>query len=245
MRIIPAIDLHDGKCVRLYQGDFDKVTEYSDDPMSVVRNYEALAVDDLHVVDLDGARTGTQENAAIVRRICAETDLTVQLGGGIRGVDDVIRWFGNGVSRCVIGSLAVSEPDTVAAMIAEHGPDRIVVALDIGVDNGTPVVATHGWAKSSGLSVWDCLDRFAGQGLLHVLCTDISRDGAMAGPNIEMYSEVMRRYPNLQLQASGGVRDINDIEALARQGVPAAITGRALLDGKILAAEVEEFLQSA
>lgn len=245
MRVIPAIDLHEGQCVRLYKGDFDRVTVYSNDPLSIARGYEAQAFEDLHIVDLDGARTGAQQNAAIVQRMCAEIDLTVQLGGGIRSEDDVRRWLDNGVERCVIGSLALSEPGIVTGMLTEYGNDRIVVALDVSIENSTPVVATHGWAKSSGLSLWDCLDRYVGCGLLHVLCTDISRDGAMAGPNTLLYSEVMRRYPLLQLQASGGVRGIADLEALADGGIPAAITGKALLDGKIVAAEVASFLQSA
>ena len=172
-------------------------------------------------------------------------EITVQLGGGIRARDDVRQWFARGVARCVIGSLALSDPDVVTSMIAEHGADRLVIALDIGFENEMPIVATHGWAKSSGMSLWDCLDRFVDAGLLHLLCTDISRDGAMVGPNVPLYTDVMRRFPDLLLQASGGVRDIADISALADVGVPAAITGKALLDGKILPAEVESFRRSA
>ena len=245
MKIIPAIDLHDGKCVRLYKGDFGKVTHYSDQPLEIARTYAALSVDDLHVVDLDGARTGSQQNARVVRQICTETPLAVQLGGGIRDSARVKYWLENGVTRGVVGSVAVMEPERVAAWFDEFGPDRIVLALDVTLDEGDPVLATHGWTQSSGLSLWDQLDRYSQLGAQHLLCTDISRDGAMSGPNVELYAEILRRYPDMRLQASGGVRDIADIARLKEIGVPAAITGKAMLDGKISAAEVDSFLQSA
>lgn len=245
MRVIPAIDLHEGNCVRLYKGDFDKVTVYSDQPLEVAKSYAALNVDDLHIVDLDGARTGSQQNARVVRRLCEETQLSVQLGGGIRNADAVRHWLENGVSRCVVGSVAVTEREQVAAWFGEFGADRIVLALDVTIDTAGPVLATHGWTKSSGVSLWELIDHYAEKGAKHLLCTDISRDGAMSGPNFDLYADVMSRYPDILLQASGGVRDIGDIERLRDSGVPAAITGKALLDGKITAAEVNSFLQSA
>ena len=245
MKIIPAIDLHEGKCVRLYKGDFDKVTHYSDQPLEIARAYAALRVDDLHIVDLDGARTGSQQNARVVRELCAETPLTVQLGGGIRDSDRVRYWLENGVARCVVGSVAVEEPERVAAWIGEFGTDRIVLALDVTIEEQGPILATQGWTTSTGVSLWDLLDRYSTLGAKHLLCTDIGRDGAMSGPNFDLYAEALRRYPDLRLQASGGVRDIGDIGRLRNIGVPAAITGKALLDGKISAPEVESFLRSA
>jgi phosphoribosylformimino-5-aminoimidazole carboxamide ribotide isomerase len=245
LKIIPAIDLHDGKCVRLYKGDFDKVTHYSDQPLEIARAYAALRVDDLHIVDLDGARTGSQQNARVVRELCAETPLTVQLGGGIRDSDRVRYWLENGVARCVVGSVAVEEPERVAAWIGEFGTDRIVLALDVTIEEQGPILATQGWTTSTGVSLWDLLDRYSTLGAKHLLCTDIGRDGAMSGPNFDLYAEALRRYPDLRLQASGGVRDIGDIGRLRNIGVPAAITGKALLDGKISAPEVESFLRSA
>ena len=244
MRIIPAIDLHGGKCVRLYKGDFDKVTEYSDDPLAVARKFSAFQVRDLHIVDLDGARSGSQQNQGIVASLCAITDLSVQLGGGIRDVNIVTGWLQQGVSRCVIGSLAVTQPDLVAEWISKFGADRIVAALDVSIDETGPVLATHGWTRSSGFSLWDCIDGLADAGMEHLLCTDISRDGAMAGPNFGLYAEIVRRFPKIRLQASGGVRDATDLERLRDLGIPAAITGKALLDGRISATEVASFLQS-
>jgi phosphoribosylformimino-5-aminoimidazole carboxamide ribotide isomerase len=245
VKIIPAIDLHDGNCVRLYKGDFDKVTHYSDQPLEIARRYAALSVDDMHIVDLDGARTGSQQNARVVRELCAATPLAVQLGGGIRDGDRVRYWLDNGVARCVVGSIAVAEPERVAGWIDEFGPDRIVLALDVTIEDQGPMPATHGWTESTGVSLWDLMDRYTTIGAKHLLCTDISRDGAMSGPNVDLYAEILQRYPDICLQASGGVRDIGDILRLKEVGLPAAITGKAILDGKISAAEVESFLRSA
>jgi len=244
VKIIPAIDLQGGKCVRLYKGDFARVTKYSDDPVAIARQFSDLLVHDLHIVDLDGARTGSQENQALVGELCASTDLGVQLGGGIRDVDTLTEWLRRGVARCVIGSIAVTDPELVAEWMAEFGAGRIVVALDVSIDENGPVVATHGWTRSSGATLWDCIDGLAEAGMEHLLCTDISRDGAMVGPNFELYADIVRRYPQLGLQASGGVRDAADLERLRDLGIPAAISGKALLDGRISAAEVATFLQS-
>ncbi len=246
MRVIPAIDLRGGRCVRLFQGNFARETEYSRDPAGVAARYAELGVRDLHLVDLDGAQHGLQRNAAIVRRIAAESPLAVQLGGGIRDRDTVARWFEAGVDRCVIGSLAATEAQTVAEWIREFGPERIVLAADVRVgDDRTPLLTTHGWERTSHVTLWDCLARFADVGLRHALCTDVSRDGAMSGPNVDLYGAIVDRFGTLELQASGGVRGIDDLEALRAAGAAAAVTGRALLDGKLSRAEVRTFLQSA
>ena len=245
MKIIPAIDLKDGKCVRLFKGEFEKTTEYSSDPAGIGRRFSALAVHDLHVVDLDGARSGQQSNQRIVAEIAANSDLEVQLGGGIRERNDVSRWLNAGVSRCVVGSVAINQPETVISWIEEFGRERIVLALDVRLeDSGMPMLTTHGWTEATGITLWECIDRYLDIGAQHVLCTDVARDGAMAGPNFELYSEILRRYPDLQLQASGGVRQIDDLKQLRSAGVPAAITGRALLDGEISEAEVASFRQN-
>lgn len=246
MKVIPAIDLHNGKCVRLLKGDFDKTTEYSDDPAAVARQFAELQAKDLHIVDLDGARSGTQENHAIVAAIANESVLDVQVGGGIRDKETLSKWLDAGVARCVIGSLAVTEPDAVKSWIVRFGSDKIVLALDVKIDEaGVPMIATHGWTRTSGTSVYECIDDYRSLGLRHVLCTDVSRDGAMVGPNLSLYADLIKEFPELQLQASGGVRYIRDLEALRDHGLPAAITGRALLDGKITPAEMIAFQQNA
>jgi len=244
MRVIPAIDLQNGKCVRLYKGDFEQTTEYSDDPAAVARQFAELQAHDLHIVDLDGARSGTQLNRDIVTAIAAETDMSVQIGGGIRDRETLTAWLDAGVSRCVIGSLAITEPDAVKSWLVNFGGDKIVLALDVNIDeSGVPVITTHGWTRNSSTSVYECIDDFRSLGLRHVLCTDVSRDGAMAGPNVELYADILDQFPDLQLQASGGVRNVQDLNILRNLGVPAAITGRALLDGKITAAEMVLFQQ--
>lgn len=246
MRVIPAIDIKDGACVRLFKGDFEKTTQYSNDPAAVGRRFSALSVRDLHIIDLDGARTGSQQNRAIVAEIARQSGLDIQLGGGIRSRAVVEQWLDSGVSRCVIGSVAIQEPDTVKTWIREFGAARIVLALDVNIDaSGLPMLTTHGWTEAAGVSLWDCLESYGDAGVQHVLCTDVARDGAMTGPNFALYKDILRRYPALLLQASGGVRHADDLKRLQRMEVPAAITGRALLDGAITEAEVASFRPNA
>ena len=245
MIIIPAIDLKDGCCVRLFKGDFDKVTEYSTDPASVAKSFNDMGFEYLHIVDLDGAREGSQRNQQRIAEIIDATPMSVQLGGGIRNRGDVSKWIDAGVARCVIGSAAITDPALVENVIDNYGSDRLVLALDIRIEErGTPVISTHGWTKSSGESLWDCIERYSGIGLQHVLCTDVSRDGALSGPNIELYEEFVERFPGMKLQASGGVRDIADLNRTATAGAWGTITGRALLDGRISKEEIGSFLRS-
>ena len=246
MKVIPAIDLKDGQCVRLLQGDFDRQTVYSADPSGVAKQFSDLAVDDLHVVDLDGARSGKQDNVDLVAQIAAQSGLAVQVGGGIRTRQDVVTWLESGASRCVVGSTAINHPDIVGEWMDEFGVDAIVLALDVRLSNdGTPALSTDGWTRSAGTSLWDCLDAYNRFRSPHVLCTDIARDGALSGPNLDLYAEVLDRYPDLRLQASGGIRNADDLRALQSLGVPAAISGRALLDGAISASEVASFRPNA
>lgn len=245
MNVIPAIDLKDGKCVRLFKGDFNQITEYSADPAAIAQRFSALDVQDLHIVDLDGARSGRQTNQSIVAALTVQSSLNVQLGGGIRERTDVMRWLDAGVSRCVVGSVAIRCAELVKTWIDEFGANAIVLALDVRLnDDGVPMLTTNGWTKESGVSLWTCIDDYCDVGVEHVLCTDVARDGAMTGPNLDLYKEVIRRYPHLQLQASGGVRHVADLTVLKELGVPSAITGRALLDGRITATEVASFRQS-
>ena len=246
MKIIPAIDLQGGRCVRLFQGNFDKQTEYSKDPVAVARRFDSLGLANLHVVDLDGARSGRQDNESVVRRIVAETGFAVQLGGGIRDASTVSAWFDAGVKRCVIGSAAVTDPDMVRDWLDTFGSEQLVLALDVrvGADN-VPALATHGWTRDSQMSLWDALDDYGAAGLRHLLCTDIQRDGALSGPNFDLYRDIVARYPDIELQASGGVRDIADLDRVRETGATGAITGRALLDGRISAEEIESFLRAA
>lgn len=246
MKIIPAIDLRQGQCVRLFQGDFDRQTIYGKNPVALAGSYQTMGFSNLHIVDLDGARSGQQENQEIIRSIIDSSELAVQVGGGIRSAQQLESWLDAGVARVVIGSLAIIRPRLVSEWLDNYGPEKVVLALDVALDEtGTPQVATHGWTRPGNITLWQCIDTYLDAGLQHVLCTDISRDGAMTGPNIELYAQLIGKYPQIQLQASGGVRDINDLKALDRIGVPAAISGRALLDGKIDSTELTTFLPAA
>ncbi len=246
MNVIPAIDLRQGQCVRLFQGDFDRQTNYGVDPVSLAGRYKNMGFSDLHIVDLDGARSGRQENQQIIRNIVDSSDMTVQIGGGIRTESQLESWLDAGVARVVIGSLAIIRPRLVNDWLSIYGPEKIVLAIDVTVDDaGVPQVATHGWTRSADMTLWQCIDMYLPSGLRHVLCTDISRDGAMTGPNIELYAQLVEQHPHILLQASGGVRDIVDLKALKRIGAPAAISGRALLDGKITNGEIATFLPAA
>jgi phosphoribosylformimino-5-aminoimidazole carboxamide ribotide isomerase len=246
MRIIPAIDVRQGRCVRLWQGDYEKETVYSHNPLEIARGFQEHGFTSLHVVDLDGAKSGIQANTEIVRAIASGTGLSIQLGGGIRDSATIRYWLQAGVERCVIGSLVVEDPGTVRSWVQEFGAARIMLALDVRMaDDGVPWLSTHGWTRASSKTLWQCLDEFLPDGLTRILCTDIRRDGAMTGPNLELYREIGRRYPALNLQASGGVRHAADLAALRDTGVHAAITGRALLDGRIGKEELEPFLRVA
>lgn len=246
MKVIPAIDLKNGSCVRLLQGDFARETHYHDDPAQIAQRYADLACTDLHLVDLDGAQSGTQTNRRLVQQIVAASPLAVQVGGGIRDRESLRQWFVAGASRVVIGSLAVTEPATVSAWLDEFGAARIVLALDCRCDHsGTPWLTTHGWTRTSSMTLWDCIENYGAKNVQHVLCTDVSRDGAMTGPSLSLYQDFIARFPGISLQASGGVRHLQDLQALRGIGAMAAITGRALLDGCITQAEVASFQQNA
>ncbi|MEM9208165.1 MAG: 1-(5-phosphoribosyl)-5-[(5-phosphoribosylamino)methylideneamino] imidazole-4-carboxamide isomerase [Pseudomonadota bacterium] len=249
MNVIPAIDLRGGRCVRLLRGEFDQETEYHNDPAAIAalaQTYGSLGVEHLHLVDLDGARGDGQVNRGLVTTLTQAAPLRVQLGGGIREQSTLESWFDAGVDRCVIGSLAISDQSLVAGWLRSLGPERIVLALDVRIgDEGTPWITTHGWQKTSDTSLWDCIGDYVPVGLRHVLCTDVSRDGAMSGPNVDLYREIVRRFPDISLQASGGVRNRSDLEALRETGAVAAITGRALLDGSLTRTEVAAFQRDA
>ena len=246
MQLIPAIDLRNGKCVRLYQGRYDAETVYADDPSEVLDRYVELGARLVHVVDLDGARDGSQANAVAVARLVSQGQAELQLGGGIRDSTTVARWLDAGVVRVVVGSAAVTAPDEVASWFGAFGAERIVPAFDVRLDtDGVPRLATHGWERQTALSLWDAVERYLAHGLRHVLCTDVARDGALTGPNVDLYREAIRRYPTIAWQASGGVRDVADLADLASIGAAGAISGRALLDGRMHPEELSPFLRNA
>jgi phosphoribosylformimino-5-aminoimidazole carboxamide ribotide isomerase len=245
MELIPAIDLRDGRCVRLLQGDFARETRYAADPVELGARYRGLGARWLHVVDLDGARQGKPVNLALVARIREHGGLSVQFGGGIRDRNSLEQALAV-ADRVVIGSLAVTAPDVVGSWLQEFGAERVALALDVRVGaDGAAALLTHGWTRASAATLASALEEYLPDGIKHVLCTDIDRDGALGGPNIALYADCVRRWPGVEFQASGGVRDAADLDALAATKVAAAISGRALLDGRINDTEIRRFLPNA
>lgn len=245
MDLLPAIDLRDGRCVRLLKGDFDQETRYSVDPVELAVQYAQLGARWLHVVDLDGAKRGEPVNLPLVRRMQEAASVPVQLGGGIRTRASLEQAL-DVAERAVVGSLAVSDPHLVAAWLTELGPERLTLALDVRLgEDGTPMIATHGWTRASTLTLAAAIERFSAAGLRHVLCTDIDRDGALSGPNVDLYRDCAARWPAIAFQASGGVRDAADLAALAAAGVAGTVSGKALLEGRLKPEEIKPFLRGA
>jgi phosphoribosylformimino-5-aminoimidazole carboxamide ribotide isomerase len=244
MRLIPAIDLRHGRCVRLLKGDFDRETRYEVDPIALAREYAEAGADWLHIVDLDGAASGRPVNLELVMAMKAASGLRVQMGGGIRSRIDLDAALAT-ADRIVIGSLAVSEPDMVGDWLEEVGPERFTLGFDVRLSAGVPYLTTHGWTRNSDVGLADAIARFRGSGLVHVLCTDVEKDGAMAGPNFELYADCARTWPDIEFQASGGVRDARDLARLREGGAAAAISGKALLEGRLSKEEMRPFLPNA
>jgi phosphoribosylformimino-5-aminoimidazole carboxamide ribotide isomerase len=245
MDIIPAIDLLGGRCVRLYQGDFQRVTTYEQDPVELAGRYRAAGPRLLHVVDLDGARTGVPDNLETIRRLADESGMLIQTGGGIRNEAALDSLLQAGAARVVIGSIAVTDPPLAAAWLERAGPERLVLAFDVRCDDREPRIATHGWQESTARSLWEVADQYLALGAQHLLCTDVGRDGTLAGPNLTLYAECVRRYPQARWQASGGLGSAADLSEVAATGVASVITGRALLDGRLTLEEVRRFLRAA
>jgi phosphoribosylformimino-5-aminoimidazole carboxamide ribotide isomerase len=246
MRLIPAIDLRDGHCVRLLHGDFAAETRYPTDPYSLLTQYREAGADWLHIVDLDGARDGSMGNRAIIVELAAAKAVNLQVGGGLRDSGALAQMLDAGIARAVVGSAAVSEVEQVQGWLAHFGAERLTLAFDVSIDDsGVPRVMTHGWQRQSEYSLWNALDKYGASPPKHVLCTDVGRDGALTGPNVELYREAVRRYPHIEWQASGGIRNACDLQALSAAGAAAAISGKALLENLIPIEELQPFLPNA
>jgi len=237
MIIYPAIDLRQGRCVRLHQGQFDRETVYGDDPLEVARRFAAAGAKWLHVVDLDGAKGGASAQSELIWRLTA-TGASIQTGGGIREAEAVAAHFQHGVARVVIGSLALSKPELVKDWIRQHGPERIVLALDVRpVEDHGYAIATHGWQQQTASDLFPVLEDFAAAGLSHLLCTDISRDGALEGPNLALYRRLKVQFPAIAVQASGGIARLADLQDLRDLGIAAAVIGKALYERRFTLTE--------
>lgn len=242
MILIPAIDLYRGRCVRLFQGKFDHITYYDVEPDDLAKRYSIAGAKWLHLVNLDGAEEGSGFDYATLRQLCESTGLRIQCGGGFRTQESIQRALQIGVGRVVVGSLVLTEPDVVKACIHDYGTQCITLALDVRFQDGQPQLASHGWKEQSSQSLWDTLEEYSLQQITEVLCTDISKDGAMSGPNFDLYTQCVERFPNIRFQASGGVRNLDDLKQLEQCGVDAAIVGRALYEEPRLMTEAASYL---
>lgn len=233
MKIIPAIDIIDGKCVRLAQGDYNKKTIYSSDPVEVARSFEDHGITHLHLVDLDGAKTGGIMNYKVLERIAIATNLIIDFGGGIKQTKDLEMAFNSGASKVTGGSVAVSNPELFIKWIQDYGSDRII----LGADCHERYIAINGWQKVADIEVIAFIEQYQSKGIKEVICTDISKDGMLQGASTELYKEILAK-TEIQLIASGGVSSISNLNALNELGCSAAIIGKAIYEGKITLKEL-------
>lgn len=229
MRIIPAIDIIDGKCVRLSQGDYNQKIIYNENPIEVAKEFEANGIEFLHLVDLDGAKAGKIINWKILEKIASQTQLKIDVGGGIKTNHDLEVVLKSGAHQVNIGSLATSNKTKVFEWMEVYGAEKIILSADV---KGTKV-AVSGWLEDSGLELNDLLKDYLEKGLIYCVCTDISKDGMLLGPSIDLYSETLKLFPDLKLIASGGVASINDLMELKKMNMDGVIIGKAIYEGKI------------
>lgn len=234
--VIPAIDLRSGQVVRLKQGDYAQQTTYLDDPRELATRYAEAGAHWLHLVDLDGALSGNLDNLAVIQVIAAN-GMAIQAGGGVREEADLQRLFDAGVSRVVVGSVAIRDPERVAGWISDYGADRVTVALDTRRVDGRWALPSAGWTELEVRTLDELAPWYARRGARHLLCTDIERDGVFAGFNLDLYRHLASSVPELAVQASGGVRSLDDIRAARDAGAHGVILGRALLEGRFTVAE--------
>jgi len=232
--VYPALDIREGRVVRLLQGDYAQQTTYGDDPLPRAQAFAAAGASWMHLVDLDAARAGGYTLAPLLAAIAAQTGLKVQTGGGVRSRDDVARMLDAGATRVVVGSVSVREPDTVIGWLREFGSDRLTIALDARqAEDGRWLLPVHGWTETAEDTLEVLAQRYAEAGMQHLLCTDIARDGMLSGPNIDLYQHLARLLPGVAVQASGGVRNADDVAQAKAVGCGGAILGKALLEGRM------------
>ncbi len=238
IELIPAIDVIDGKCVRLSQGDYQSKKVYNENPVEVAKMFEAYGIHRLHVVDLDGAASKHVVNYKVLETLAGQTSLVIDFGGGIKSDEDLHIAFESGAQMVTLGSIAVKEPDTFNRWMEVYGSERII----LGADAKDGKIAVNGWLECSRLELMPFLDDYIKKGVAKVLCTDISRDGMLNGPSLELYKQIMEVHPDLHLIASGGISGMKDIEALNEAGIPAVVFGKAFYEGRITLQDLKAFL---
>lgn len=237
MRIIPAIDIIDGKCVRLSQGDYDQKKIYNENPVEVALSFEEAGLKDLHVVDLDGAKAGKVTNWKVVEAIASSTKLRIDFGGGIKTEEEIERLFSLGVSQVNLGSIAVKNRELVYMWLKKFGGDKIILSADVKNE----MIAISGWMENSSIALSDFISDYLAQGIRYVTCTDISTDGMLSGPNTGLYERMLAQFPALKLIASGGVSGMDDLKKLREIGVEGVIVGKAIYERRVTLKELQEF----
>lgn len=234
IQIIPAIDLIEGKCVRLTQGDYQQQKIYNENPVEVAKSFEAAGLKKLHLVDLDGAKARQVVNLKTLEAIATQTNLTIEFGGGIKTDEDLQKVFDSGANQAIIGTVAVKQPEVFARWLSGYGPEKIILGADVKDEK----LAVSGWLETSTVDIYDFLLGQKEQGLKYVICTDISKDGMLQGTSVDLYKKLMDRFPELHIIASGGVASMEDIEKLDAIGCPSVVVGKAIYEGRITLASL-------
>ncbi len=237
MKIIAAIDIMDGKCVRLTQGNFGKVKVYDEDPVEMAKKFEDADLEYIHIVDLDGAQQGAVTNWQTIEDIRANTALRIDFGGGVKTTEDVEQLLELNIDRINVGSVAVREPEKFIGWIEQFGADNFILSTDVKGNE----IKVNGWQEKSGVTIYDIIDQYKPTGIKHITCTDISADGTLNGPNFALYKKLLKRFPDLKFTASGGVSSMEDLENLAYIGVYGVIIGKAIYEGKVTLEELADF----
>ena len=239
MQIIPAIDIIDGKCVRLTQGDYAQKTIYNENPLEVALEFESIGISRLHLVDLDGAKLGKVVNYKVLEKIASKTKLSIDFGGGIKTDDDIETVINYGADLATIGSIAVKNKELFFSWIKKYGAEKIFLGADVKNEK----IAVGGWLETTTISIYDFIEENLNEGIKYVFCTDISKDGLLQGPSIDLYKNMMTKFPQLNLTASGGVSQLNDLYELKNIGCSSAIVGKAIYEGRITMNELKTFLK--
>ncbi len=238
IEIIPAIDIIEGKCVRLSQGDYDRKTIYNENPLEVAKMFVDAGIRRLHLVDLDGAKAHHIVNHKVLEQIATKTDLVIDFGGGLKSDDDLRIAFESGASMVTGGSIAVKDPDVFSGWINRYGGDKIILGADVKDEK----IAVGGWLETTKVDLLPFIENYMNKGIQKVICTDISKDGMLKGPSVDLYKKMLEQKPDMYLIASGGVSSIEDIEQLEAANVPAVITGKAIYEGRINVKDLARFL---
>ncbi|MGN6539302.1 MAG: 1-(5-phosphoribosyl)-5-[(5-phosphoribosylamino)methylideneamino]imidazole-4-carboxamide isomerase [Ginsengibacter sp.] len=240
MEIIPAIDIIDGKCVRLTKGDFEMKTVYHDDPSEVAKSFEAIGIKRLHIVDLDGANWQPLKNIKTLENISNNTSLIIDFGGGLKTTEDIQSVFNAGASMVSVGSVTVKDPELFSQWIVDFGADKFLPGADVMFKK----IKIQGWKEDTGIDIFDFINGIISKGINQIFCTDISKDGMMEGPSIELYQEILSAFPSLDLIASGGISSFDDLLHLKQIGCSGAIVGKAIYEEKITLRQIEDFIKN-